>query len=264
MNDPIKKFVEHHREAFDHLEPPAGVLQRLQGQLAPTPVVRKSPLIRYGRTAWLVAASLLVGVAAAYLLFGERTEPAPNDGQVAVQQEMPAGIDTAPAAIPDTAERASSPAIAGEHHPRPTKPERVATTKRTSTTPRPLADRLADSSSASTRLAAILEIEQDGRMDSQLREMLSRSLQTDGNTNVRLAALDVLSNHIDDQEVASLLTNSLISQDDPLVQLGIVKVAARIDDMAVEGALFALARDPNTFLPVKDEAYAVLLRRDRL
>lgn len=264
MNDPIKKFVQHHREAFDHLEPPDGVLQRLRGQLVPAPVAGKPLFRRYGGAPWLVAASLLVGILVAYLMFGERNELRPGDGEVAVRPHTPQVTDAVTAMIPDSNEQSNNPAITHGQPARSAAPNRVAATKRPVVIPRPLADRLADSSSASTRLAAILEIEESGRMDHEILDMLARSLHTDGNTNVRLAALDILSHHIDNQEVANLFANSLTSQDDPLVQLGIVKVAARIDDIAVEDALFALARDPRTFLPVKDEAYAILLHRDRL
>src|SRR5690606_11473347 len=118
--------------------------------------------------------------------------------------------------------------------------------------------------SASTRLAAILEIEQSGRMDDSLRTMLSETMNHDGNTNVRLAALDVLSRHLNDPEVADLLATALTSQDDPLVQLGIVRIAAQIDHMGIEEALFTVARNPYTFTAVKDEAYAVLLHQEKL
>src|SRR5690606_8945317 len=81
MNDPLKKFVKQHREAFDHLEPPTGVFQRLQTQLQAEPA-RSAPatkhriLWQHRRTAWLVAASLLIGLVCAYLLFdGGRIQP---------------------------------------------------------------------------------------------------------------------------------------------------------------------------------------------
>ena len=94
--------------------------------------------------------------------------------------------------------------------------------------------------------------------------MLSETMSHDGNTNVRLAALDVLSRHLDDPRVADLLAMALTSQDDPLVQLGIVRIAARIDHVDIEEALFAVARSPYTFEAVKDEAYAVLLHQEKL
>src|SRR5690606_12032638 len=122
----------------------------------------------------------------------------------------------------------------------------------------------ADSTSASNRLAAILEIEQMERMDAQFVAMLSETMNHDGNTNVRLAALDVLSRHLDDPQVADVLATALTSQDDPLVQLGIVRIAAQIDHVGIEEALFAVARSPYTFEAVKDEAYAVLLYQEKL
>src|SRR5690606_21615642 len=99
MNDPLKEFVKQHREAFDQLEPPAGVMQRLRAQLKPEPTMpeptRKHHVFgRYRRTAWLVAASLLIGLVCAYLFFDEaqirrNTEPQivhqPVDARFAVR-----------------------------------------------------------------------------------------------------------------------------------------------------------------------------------
>jgi hypothetical protein len=64
--------------------------------------------------------------------------------------------------------------------------------------------------------------------------------------------------------VADLLATALTGQDDPLVQLGIVRIAAQLDHVGIEEALFAVARSPYTFEAVKDEAYAVLLYQEKL
>lgn len=263
MNDPLKKFVKQHREAFDHLEPPTGVFQRLQTQLQAEPA-RSAPatkhriLWQHRRTAWLVAASLLIGLVCAYLLFDGGRIPSHNEPQI-VHQPVERAPLTAETPVTAQAELpvelpAAEPQLQEARH----------TVVRREPAPAPLAVRLADSTSASTRLAAILEIEQSGRIDGHLLAMLSETMNRDGNTNVRLAALDVLSRHIDDPQVADLLATALIGQDDPLVQLGIVRIAAQLDHVGIEEALFAVARSPYTFEAVKDEAYAVLLYQEKL
>jgi len=269
MNDPIKKFVQEHRDAFDHLEPSAGVLQRLQAQLGQAPVVKQPFFRRHARAAWLVAASLLAGVICTYMLVNTGTAPHREDLPQVAQQ--PAAQESA--ITPE--DRAQTTGLqageAGETAPtdRAERPQ-MANISRTTPVeqpvakPRPLASRLADSSSASIRLAAILEIEQSRRMDDRTLAMLSETMNRDGNTNVRLAALDVLSQHLHDPQVADVFTRSLIAQDDPLVQLGLVKVVGQIDNEGIEETLFALVRDPYTFAAVKDEAYAVLLRQNKL
>ncbi|WP_262248868.1 HEAT repeat domain-containing protein [Parapedobacter soli] len=249
MNDPLKKFVQQHREAFDGLEPPTGVLRRLQMQLKPER--------RYRRAAWLVAASLLIGLVCTYLFFDGEAIQRHSEPQIVHQPVEPAprtadSSVTAQVELPVEAPVEEQPQEA-RHRVAPREPAPV-----------PLAVRLADSTSASTRLAAILEIEQSGRMNGRIVAMLSETMNRDGNTNVRLAALDVLSRRIDDPQVADLLAAALTTQDDPLVQLGIVRIAARIDHVGIEEALFAVARNPYTFEAVKDEAYAVLLYQEKL
>lgn len=267
MNDPIKKFVHEHREAFDHLEPSDAVLQRLKDRLKPTPVVvRKSFFQRHPSAKWLVAASLLAGVLCAYWLLdgGKAMYPeAPRFAQQSKQQALPADTPNAPAADERTAALPvvrEDPSQGSEEE----QPRRIAVAETPAPRPPSLASRLADSSSASVRLAAILEIEQSRRMNDQLVAMLSETMNRDGNTNVRLAALDVLSQHLHEPTVTEVFTASLTMQDDPLVQLGLVKVVGQLDNTDIEETLFALVRDPYTFAAVKDEAYAVLLRQNKL
>lgn len=258
MNDPLKKFVQQYREAFDRLEPSAEVLQRLQQQLRPTPARQGHVFQKYPWTIGLVAASLLIGLCCTYLLFDGAWLRHENEPHVALQPVEKKPLMENPPVVQEAESPNEGPVVEP--------PEREARNVAVQPEPisKPLAVRLADSSSASTRLAAILEIEQSGRMDDRLRTMLSETMDRDGNTNVRLAALDVLSRHLNDPEVASLLAAALTGQDDPLVQLGIVRIAAQIDHMGIEEALFAVARSPYTFPAVKDEAYAVLLHQEKL
>ncbi|SEL49293.1 HEAT repeat domain-containing protein [Parapedobacter koreensis] len=268
MKDPIKNFVQEHREDFDHLEPSPEVLQRLKAQLRPTPVVKQSFFKRYQRTNWLAAASLLVGMIAIYLLTERQDAPTRDHASTVTQQPiLPTPADSAVVrqAEKKSADHPTEDRLARQDaRPKTGESLSAAQTGPAKPSPASLATRLADSSSASIRLAAILEIEQSGKMDDTIREMLAATMNKDGNTNVRLAALDVLSRHLQDPQVADVFASSLATQDDPLVQLGIVKVAAQIDQVGIEEALFALARDPYTFAAVRDEIYAVLLNQNKL
>lgn len=258
MNDPLKKFVQQHSEAFNRLEPSPEVLRRLQRQLNPAPA-RQHVFRRHPWAGGLVAASLLIGLVSAYLLFdGERLR---HNGEEHYSVQQP---------VKKTPHKLDSPIVEEVAAPvevpvKRTPKQKVGNvTAKSAPMPIPLSERLADSTSASARLAAILEIEQSGRMDDPLRAMLSETMSHDGNTNVRLAALDVLGRHLNDPEVANILAAALTSQDGPLVQLGIVRIAAQIDHVGIEEALFAVARSPYTFEAVKDEAYATLLYQEKL
>jgi len=124
--------------------------------------------------------------------------------------------------------------------------------------------RLRDSSSASMRLSAVLEIERTGKINYNVLDSLAKTLNNDSNSNVRLAALNVIGQYANDKHATSLLVNSFSTQADPLVQLGLVGLLGKVDNVKVEHRLFALAEDPNTFAAVKDEAYVALLNQNKL
>lgn len=262
MNDPIKKFVQQHRQAFDHLEPPIDGLERLQGRLRPVPNIRKGFFQRYPSAKWLVAASLLIGALFAFLL-SDLQRPSPADSQPQVVHQP------AKESVPAIASRTTDTTGKTVHSEQSRKavsdvPRQLTGNRQPEVKQKTLATRLADSSSASTRLAAILDIEQSGLMDDRTLTLLTQTMNHDGNTNVRLAALDVLGSHLDNPAVIGVFKQSLTQQDDPLVQLGLIKIAGRMDNLDIEKALFALAENPNTFIAVRDEAYAALLKSNKL
>ena len=49
-----------------------------------------------------------------------------------------------------------------------------------------------------------------------------------------------------------------------MVQLGLVTILGKMKDLNINDKLYALANDPNTFDAVKDEAYSILLKDDKL
>ena len=123
---------------------------------------------------------------------------------------------------------------------------------------------LADSSSSSNRLAAIIAIKKKGTLSNYEIDRLASTLNNDNNSNVRLAALDILGIYSKDSYVSSLLVTSLGTQNDPMVQLGLVSLLGNMEHLKIEEKLYALASDPNTFGAVKDEAYSILLNQNKL
>ncbi len=275
MDDPLKKYVQRNREAFDHLEPSADVLQRIKGQLTPRPIVKRGVFWRHSRRTWLVAASLLLGAILTYTWY-DKTEVTLPEVNSRLAQEGSPGISSS-GEVDGHTMITDAGSVPTQH----IKPENVqlvvqmAETKQVKVLDVPAAEaptasflalhaKLVDSSSASNRLAAILEIEKSGYMDDQLLIQLSNTMNQDGNSNVRMAALALLGRHAYEPHMTDLFVKSLATQDDPLVQLGLINLLGHVDDRAVDETLFALANDPNTFAAVKDEAYTVLLYQNKL
>jgi hypothetical protein len=280
MNDPIKDFIEENRAEFDHLEAPAFDLKKFKATVKEQQAVEKPVFkLRLG-TKWLAAASVVL-VVAAFLFYnsgqdtktsGERTarNTALNDKNSRAKDkssvknlEAKEELNVADESSDQVMKSVPNTAVALSKQ---RKQNTARVTK--SVTGAGSADRvyqnLADSSSSSTRLAAILEIKKTGTMSNYVIDRLTSTLNNDNNSNVRLAALGILSNYSKDQYVSSLLVSSLNTQKDPMVQLELLNLLGTMEHVKIEDKLYALTADPNTFGAVKEEAYNILLNQNRL
>ncbi len=257
MNDQIKDFVEQHREEFDHLDAPAFDMDRFK-RMQVQPEQPKAKTVRLFNSKWLVAASVVLVAATAWLFFYPQT-----------QVERTSYSKGSTATLPIRPEGKTNKALNEQNTP-------VQTAKVKSDQPETIKEKpkypsqggeyaaLKDSSSASVRLLAILKIEKSNKINNRTLDMLSKTLNHDGNTNVRLAALNVLQKYSTDKYASSLLISSLNKQDDPMVQLGLVSFLGKMKNAEIGEKLYALANNPETFAAVRDEAYSALLNQDKL
>lgn len=260
MNDQIKDFVEQHREEFDHLEAPAfdmGRFKKMQVEPEQTEV-KTVKLFTWDK--WIAAASIVLVAGATWMFFNQQTTTELKNNSTAVVQPKVAKKENNALTQHDLAKtttKADVKVLTGQ----------AVTEKQQFQLSKNEVDVFAglkDSSSASVRLLAILKIEKTNRMNNKTLDMLSKTLNHDGNTNVRLAALGVLQKYSADKYASSLLVNSLNKQDDPMVQLGLVSFLGKMKNVEIGEKLYALANNPETFAAVRDEAYSVLLNQDKL
>jgi len=265
MIDPIKQFVEQNREAFDDKELPADVLQQIKNRLEANVVKEKKVVPLLSRTKCLVAASVLLAITTTYILINKGNNDI-NSNQLAnkptqeitKKEAVIEGSTVKQEKQDQTLVRAvPSKRIKTIMKPAENSASEIALTK-------DLYTNLGDSSSSSVRLSAILEIDRASKMNQNTLDNLFKTLNNDSNSNVRMAALSVMAQYANDEYVSSLLVKSLATQNDPLVQLGLIDLLGKLDNVKVEDRLFALVDDPNTFGAVKDEAYAVLLNQNKL
>ncbi|MBG6236239.1 hypothetical protein IWX76_002820 [Pedobacter sp. CAN_A7] len=262
MNDPIKDFVEGHREEFDHLEAPVFKLDQLKPKFQQIPEVRKRSFSILNGNKWLVAASILITLTCAWFFFYPKHEKKP-EVQLAGQN---------PKSIPKTLVEADSARIevaplAEDRMEQQVKQREPKTKQKAKENIIPVPSRYAklkDSTSASMRLLAILEIEEAGKIDKSVIDMLALTLNHDGNTNVRLAALSLMQKYSDNEHVSALLVSSLYEQGDPIVQLGLVTTLGKMKNIEINDKLESLVNSPETFAAVRDEAYRILLNQNKL
>lgn len=261
MNDPIKDFVEKHREEFDHLEAPVFDIKRFKSGLNPIEQPKKRYILKFSKSQLLVAASVVLAFTCAWLFF--RTENSST-----IELEYQSRIDEKLTEVPkaDTTNNSVAEKMIdkSDAEKRPVLAENTRPASKPSNRPSSLYSGLTDSTSASSRLLAILEIEKSGNSDNKLMSMVAKTLNHDPNTNVRLAALSLLDKHRNKEHVSALLINSLNNQDDPMVQLGLVSLLGKMKNIKIDDKLQALASNPDTFDAVRDEAYNILLNQDKL
>lgn len=263
MTDHLKTYIDENRAAFDHREPPADALAKVRTRLK-IEIEKKQKTRRIRRFKWIAAASVLPAIITAYLL-QQHFAPAVHRADI-VQQDVKKVIQKAEA---DTIRRtkANKPVrsanIASASHVIPVK-RTFSKHSLSEIPPNDVYARLRDSSSASVRLAAVLELDRSDRTDRQTLDLLAKTLNKDPNTNVRLAALNILSRYATDTHVVAILTSSLPTQDDPVIQLGLVRLVGKLNVPKMENTLFALVDDPATLGAVKDEAYTILMNQNKL
>jgi len=259
MSDEIKDFVERNRAEFDHLDAPAFDLARFKKTLPKKEeaIIKKLPF--YKSPKWLAAACVLVVVATSWFVYQQNKKT-----EVVYTKTKPVekkSNNTLPEVINNEVEPKGKPAenvaFVSLNKTQQQKPTAISNSAYDY-------KGLRDSSSASMRLLTIMEIEKSDKMNNKVLDMLAQTLNHDGNTNVRLAALTVLQKYSFDSHASTLLVKSLDKQSDPVVQLGLISQLGKMKNVNIDEKLYALANNPETFVAVRDEANKILLNQDKL
>ncbi len=269
MNDPLKKFIEDNREDFDHLEPAADILQQIKGRLKPAVEEKVQVRKLYPVRKWMIAASVAAAaLITTYALQDTVKNNVPTNHITQHVLDKPSGstiptpkndVEPAITLVKNKAVQKSS------SHKKNIELNVQPQNEQAPTTLNPdVYAQLTDSSSASTRLAAVLQIEKSDMISYKTIDMLASVVNNDANSNVRLAALNVMGKYVQDEHVSALLVKSLNTQNDPLVQVGLIGMLSKIENDNIDNKLFALVNDPTTFEAVKDEAYITLLNKNKL
>ena len=91
-------------------------------------------------------------------------------------------------------------------------------------------------------------------------QALANTMTHDPNTNVRLAALEALSQFINEPLVRSIITSSLSTQDDPMVQIALIQLLVRLKEKNAVEDLEKIINDDKNIQAVKDEAYTGIMK----
>ena len=250
MSNELEDFIRDNREAFDSRMPDPSVLDRIHAEMAGKQ--KKQSIVISIRTVRWAAACLVVlaGLGAFWIFNKPATETA-----VIAKAETPVVKDTPAAAAPETGQPAETnhTAIVAESDIR-TRKENIAANRREQK--QVLFAGLNDMSSSSERLNAAMKAYQFKDTDKEIVNALVKTMNTDPNTNVRLAALDALSRFHREPYVKQQLVASLSKQKDPMVQIELIQVLTKMKQTTIIKELEKITKDENTIKAVKDQAYS--------
>ena len=264
MQDDLEKYIDHNRDKFDLKTPPPFVIDRIVQELKTND--KKKPagiLISYRTIRWAAASLILVVCSIAFLTL--RKQPAER---TIVKTNVPVETTKTP---DDQSENKSavskSPDDLSENKGAANKTETVK--KATDDIDEPaqnLASKklvmfagLHNMESPASRINAANAAEFLQNQGNDVVDALVRTLNSDPNSNVRLAALDGLARFHQENYVRRQLITCLRKQHDPIVQIAMIQLLTRMRESAILGVLDKMVRDENTQKAVKDCAYSSIL-----
>lgn len=118
---------------------------------------------------------------------------------------------------------------------------------------------LSDQQSPAKRILAVKEASAVDDLNDEIVRTLIRTMDSDPNTNVRLAAIEALSQLRDDPVVRKALVASLAKQSDPVVQIPLIKLIVELRDKEAVEPLRHVVENEANLESVKDEAQLGLL-----
>jgi hypothetical protein len=114
--------------------------------------------------------------------------------------------------------------------------------------------------SASSRINAVNATYKISTVDNDIVNALIMTLDTDENANVRLAAMDALSEFADEEKVRAALISSLSTQDKPIVQIALINLMVQLKEKRAISALQLIIDDEKLTNTVRDEASYGIIR----
>ncbi|MEO7529849.1 MAG: HEAT repeat domain-containing protein, partial [Sediminibacterium sp.] len=116
--------------------------------------------------------------------------------------------------------------------------------------------KLSDMGSPSQRMNAAAQAYQMKNADKEIVDALVKTMNTDPNTNVRLAALEALSRFHRESYVKKQLITSMQKQKDPMVQIELIDLLTKMKETTILKELDKMVKDGSTMEAVKDHAYS--------
>jgi hypothetical protein len=266
--DNLREFVSANRDSFDDQQPGADILAKLNARLKlEHAVAPKSKIIRFQY--WWAAAMLIMGIAYFTVFENNTSDKNTTAHNNEVTRKAP-GIVTDQKAL-EPVQRSEWVALTEPGKKKPVKKRQTGSNVNSSAYPerRVRGSNIAagdwaedlKSESSSARLSAILKLGERSSLlpDRDLR-ILFTTMNSDASSNVRLAVLEVLKKYETQPLVKDFILQSVVKQDDPVVQMELLSSLSLHEAVKIKKQLLDLSQDPNHIDLVREQAYVVLFR----
>lgn len=127
-------------------------------------------------------------------------------------------------------------------------------TKDVSATKKMVIDALENETSPSNRIKGVNASLNIIEPDDEILTALIHTMETDHNTNVRLAAIEALFNFIDEPNVKRVFIEGLENQKDPIIQITLINILVKIREKGALKNMQKIIEDSGSLNTVKDEA----------
>ncbi len=141
--------------------------------------------------------------------------------------------------------------------------EILASKEQMEETRRLVLQQLNNDQSASQRMLGVMaafESVKANKPDDEIVNALVTIMNNDGNSNVRLAAIEALSRFTADEKVRKALIQSLTVQKDPVVQIALIHLLVEMKEKEAVKSFEEIIDNEQVMPTVKDEAYAALFK----
>jgi hypothetical protein len=108
--------------------------------------------------------------------------------------------------------------------------------------------------SASERIQGVLTVNELKEPDEEILNALITTMNYDDNVNVRMAALEALTNFADYELVKNAFIQALLNQDNPTIQIKLISILVNMEEKRAVDPIQKMIDDENISTFVKDEA----------
>ena len=272
MDDKLKKYIDKNRADFDNKEPSAELWKRIQTNIQQQPKVLV-PQKKWNIGYWSIAASALILVSIGLYFMQNDHSVSVTKEQIVIKQktEKVKQKEQINSVLEKLENKKSNQIEVATHNKKIETKETILPIKEEKTIVEhtdnsEILSLLSDQQSTSNRINGIAKLGEFSTLNSEEKEWLTALALKDQNTIVRLNAIEVLSSKLAKTTASDEMTKIFMEQDNPMVQMELIGIIAHLNndnlDQQLIKKLQEIVLDPKTMPFVKDEAYAVLLKKE--